>query len=253
MNYIMNTQGWMISTTKSARKESSHYYTVVTYGQYYNQIVNHPKKDKTLFYVVTKKTIMTTQRITLGKNLDSFFNINYNKLMNDITNAQEQSQNYTLPPDVLRDLVVGNSKLNKNKLNKLLKMNSNGNGNDNDDSSSNESDGDDDDDDKDDDDKDNDEDDNDDGNNDDNNKKMIDVKSPKKAMKNVSLLFVLIFSFNIFYISCLLTSFFRNKMIIRKRKRNVFPKLLLNQKSRKRNQLQRHRQKRSNHLFQRHL
>ena len=115
----------MISTTKSARKESSHYYTVVTYGQYYNQIVNHPKKDKTLFYVVTKKTIMTTQRITLGKNLDSFFNINYNKLMNDITNAQEQSQNYTLPPDVLRDLVVGNSKLNKNKLNKLLKMNSN--------------------------------------------------------------------------------------------------------------------------------
>jgi hypothetical protein len=200
MNYIMNTQGWMISTTKSARKESSHHYTVVTYGEYYNQIVNHPQKDKTLFYVVTKKNIMTEQRLTLGKNLDSFFNINYHKLMNDIINAQEQCQSYTLPPDVLRDLVVGNSKLNKKKLNKLIFMTSNGNGDDNHDSSSNESDGDDDD--KDDDDKENDEDDNDDDNNDDNSKKMLDAKSPKKTLKNVSVICVLIFYFNILNISC---------------------------------------------------
>jgi hypothetical protein len=124
MSCLFNAKGWCISTTKSSNRACKNIYRPVTYGEYYDNMENDPTKDETLFWVITKGTSLP--RVTnnnINHHIDKYFKINYNKLMNDIIQAQEESQVHELSPAQLRQLLLGNSKLNKKNMNKLLKSN----------------------------------------------------------------------------------------------------------------------------------
>lgn len=168
MNCLINAQDWNISTTKTSSAECENHYSEVSYGEYYS--FSHPKKDDTLFWVVTRKKA-SIQQINVSKTLDSYFTINYDKLMNDIIKVQEESNVNALPPAQLRQLLIMNSKIDKKNQNKLLKTNIDVENGSLSDECEVKDDNDDDDDDVDDID-------------DDNNKKMSAATSTKKATKN---------------------------------------------------------------------
>jgi hypothetical protein len=132
MSYIMKSQQWMISKTNCSRSGGKHRYTKFTHGKYYNYPVNHPDYDLTMFYVVTLKSNTIQETNVLSNNIDSYFTVDYNKLMMDIILHQKLSRNDTLPPEQLRAFLVNNSKMNNRNFKKLQNNNDNDYNNEND-------------------------------------------------------------------------------------------------------------------------
>jgi hypothetical protein len=119
----MKSQQWMISTTDGTRSGGKNHYTMVTKGRYYQYKEDHPKYDQAKFYLVTAQPNTKQQTNTLSNKLDSYFSIDYNKLMTDIIFHQKLSGNDTLPPEQLRSFLVKNSKINQKNLKKLQNNN----------------------------------------------------------------------------------------------------------------------------------
>jgi hypothetical protein len=108
----------MIARTNCSK--GKHHYQEVTRGQYYNYNLDHKNYDVTKYYFVTLKTNNSTQQsITLSNRLDSYFTIDYNKLMTDVIFHQKRNNNDTLSSELMRSILVNNSKINKKNLNKL--------------------------------------------------------------------------------------------------------------------------------------
>lgn len=106
----MKSQHWSISGTFA--KSKKHYYTPFTHEKYHNYPADHKKFENLKFVIVTLKSNTTEQTNVLSNNFDSYFIVDYTKLMMDIVLFQKTSLNDTVTPEQLRSFLVCNSKAN---------------------------------------------------------------------------------------------------------------------------------------------